>query len=61
MKKIIRKGTFETNSSSSHSLVFCTEEEYKKLEFVLLSEDLKSKIITITSGKFSFIICSSSL
>lgn len=32
MKKIIRKGTFETNSSSSHSLVFCTEEEYKKLK-----------------------------
>ena len=31
MKKI-RKNVFETNSSSTHSLVFCSEEEYKKLQ-----------------------------
>lgn len=28
--KQIRIGTFETNSSSTHSLVVCTEEEYNK-------------------------------
>lgn len=26
----IRPGTFETNSSSTHALVFCTAEEYQK-------------------------------
>lgn len=26
----IRNGVFETNSSSTHSLVICTDEEYKK-------------------------------
>ena len=30
MKKI-RKNTFETNSSSVHSLIICTDEEYEKL------------------------------
>ena len=29
MKKVIRYGVFETNSSSSHSLCVCTKEEYK--------------------------------
>lgn len=29
--KTIRFGTFETNSSSSHSLLIMSEEEYKKL------------------------------
>ena len=28
--KTIRLGTFETNSSSTHSMVICSEEEYKK-------------------------------
>ena len=28
--KTIRLGTFETNSSSTHSMVICTEEEYEK-------------------------------
>ncbi len=32
MKRIIRKNVFETNSSSTHSLVFCTDEEYEKLK-----------------------------
>ena len=27
---LIRKGTFETNSSSTHSLTMCTKEEYDK-------------------------------
>ena len=30
MKKQIRQGVFETNSSSVHSLTMCTEEEYQK-------------------------------
>lgn len=30
MKKIIRKGTFETNSSSTHSLTFMSKEEFEK-------------------------------
>lgn len=30
MKKIIRKGTFETNSSSTHSLTLCTKETYEQ-------------------------------
>lgn len=30
MKKTIRKGVFETNSSSTHSITICTSEEYKK-------------------------------
>ena len=32
MKKQIRRGVFETNSSSVHSLTMCTAEEYKKWE-----------------------------
>lgn len=32
MKKIIRNGTFETNSSATHALIFCTEDEYQKLQ-----------------------------
>lgn len=30
MKKVIRRGTFETNSSSTHSLTMCTKETYDK-------------------------------
>ena len=30
MKKQIRRGVFETNSSSVHSLTMCSSEEYKK-------------------------------
>lgn len=30
--KTIRVGTFETNSSSTHSITMCMEEEYKKWE-----------------------------
>ena len=31
MKITIRKMTFETNSSSTHSLIMCSEEEFEKL------------------------------
>lgn len=30
MKRQIRRGVFETNSSSVHSLTMCSEEEYEK-------------------------------
>ena len=30
MKRQIRRGVFETNSSSTHSLVMCSEEEYER-------------------------------
>ena len=30
MKKIIRRGTFETNSSSTHSLTMCMKSDYEK-------------------------------
>ena len=30
MKRQIRRGVFETNSSSTHSLTICTEEEFNK-------------------------------
>jgi len=32
MKKTIRFGTFETNSSSTHTLCICTEKEYEAWE-----------------------------
>ena len=32
MKKQIRRGVFETNSSSVHSLTMCSREEYEKWE-----------------------------
>lgn len=32
MKKQIRRGVFETNSSSTHSLTMCSEEEFEKWE-----------------------------
>lgn len=32
MKKQIRRGVFETNSSSVHSLTMCSSEEYEKWE-----------------------------
>ena len=31
--KQIRKNVFETNSSSTHTLAICTEDEYKEILF----------------------------
>lgn len=36
MKKQIRRGVFETNSSSCHSLTMCSEKEYEKWEIPVL-------------------------
>lgn len=32
MKKQIRRGVFETNSSSVHSITMCSDDEYKRWE-----------------------------
>lgn len=32
MKKQIRRGVFETNSSSTHSITMCSEKEYDEFE-----------------------------
>lgn len=32
MKRQIRRGTFETNSSSTHSLTMCSDDEFRKWE-----------------------------
>ena len=32
MLRVIRRGVFETNSSSTHSLTLCKQEEYDKWE-----------------------------
>lgn len=40
----IRKGLFETNSSSTHSLTMCTKEDYGKWE--------KGEVYFCTDGKF---------
>ena len=44
----IRRGVFETNSSSTHSITICTRDEYdkwKKGEFIL--DDYRDKLVTI--------------
>ena len=43
MKLSIRKGVFETNSSSTHSLTMCSEDTFK----VILEENIKK----YTDGK----------
>ena len=32
MKRQIRRGVYETNSSSTHSLTMCSEEEFEQWE-----------------------------
>lgn len=47
MKKQIRRGVFETNSSSVHSLTMCSSDEYEKWEIgeLLYWED-KDKFVS---------------
>lgn len=57
MKQMIRYSTFETNSSSTHSCVICTEEENKKWESgeCFYSDDYKgSKFVTAEEVKAEF-------
>lgn len=50
MKRQIRLGVFETNSSSTHSLTMCSKEEYEKWESgeLMLNENwnIKKQFIT---------------
>ena len=55
--KQIRFGTFETNSSSTHSLVMCTQDEYKawdrgEVYYVeWLTSEMRNKLGTEYIGK----------
>ena len=50
MKRQIRIGVFETNSSSTHSLTMCSGDDYKKWEKgeILLNENwnIKKQFVT---------------
>ncbi len=50
MKKQIRRGVFETNSSSTHSLTMCSEEEFEawKRGDVLFDEWGKESFVSAT-------------
>lgn len=50
MKRKIRKGVFETNSSSTHSLTMCSEEEFEawKRGEVLFQEYGEENFISAT-------------
>ena len=52
--KTIRANTFETNSSSTHSMIILTEEEYNKLESRELYLD-DGKVITKEEAKNIFL------
>ena len=53
--KTIRANTFETNSSSTHSMIILTEEEYNKLESGELYLDNDDKVITKEEAKNIFL------
>ena len=53
--KTIRANTFETNSSSTHSMIILTEEEYDKLESGELYLDDDDKVITKEEAKNIFL------
>lgn len=46
MKQQIRKGVFETNSSSTHAVTILTDEEYQKYKFGKLRISREGEIIT---------------
>lgn len=51
MKKQIRFGVFETNSSSTHSLCICTKEEYDKwIEGEYIFDYYNNKLIKKPEG-----------
>ena len=47
--KQIRYGVFETNSSSTHSLTICTDEEYQKFVSGEMSLDLYQEVLVPTT------------
>ena len=58
----IRKATFETNSSSTHSMVICTQEEYDKWsKGELYASRWENGFKTKASEKFSPNSCTNAL
>ena len=52
----IRQGVFETNSSSTHSLILCSKEEYEKLEQEELFIDVwDNSLITLEEAKNRYV------
>lgn len=51
--KIVRMGTFETNSSSTHSITMCTKEDFKKWENGELVYDDWGDILIPVENKLS--------
>lgn len=52
MKIKIRRGVFETNSSSVHTLVMCTDDDYNKWkDGEILYDTLKVKLVTLEDAK----------
>jgi len=52
MKRQIRRGVFETNSSSTHSLTIVSAEDYKKWENgEVLLQDYPEKFVTLEEAK----------
>ena len=52
MKIKIRRGVFETNSSSVHSLVMCTDDDYNKWKRgEILYDKWESKLVTLEEAK----------
>lgn len=64
MKRQIRQGIFETNSSSVHSLTMCSAEDYEKWEkgelvydrwneeLIPVTDDIKERISCNTDGRY---------
>lgn len=51
----IRNGVFETNSSSTHALILCTQEEYDKLVLHELFWDVvEEKLVDFAEAKCVF-------
>ncbi len=57
MRKVIkvRRGVFETNSSSTHSITMCTNEEYQKfLKGELYISELRDELLSLEQIKEDF-------
>lgn len=53
MKIQIRRGIFETNSSSTHSITMCTKDDYTKWKNgELIYDSIKEKLISISDEKY---------
>lgn len=48
----IRKNVFETNSSSTHSICICTEEEYKRFRSGdMLYDSYNEELVTVSDNE----------